>query len=272
MSKECAARRAPPEPVADRDDRRDGGHVPRTRAARRPPAGMRAGRWRNAATSRSWSSEVLRFLGEATTVIDATLGAGGHAEALLEAGVERVIGVDRDPAGDRARRVSARTVRRAFHRRADPVLTAARGEPGRRRPLRPRRELDAARPSRAGVLLPSGRAARHADGPRRRAGDGHREHGARGGARPDRVRVRRGATLAPGRGGDRAREVPVADRDHRRARGCGRERAGGAAGRPPPRPPDVPGAPHRGQPGAGGARPRPCLGRSRSSLPVAAWS
>ena len=26
--------------------------------------------------------EVLRFLGEATTVIDATLGAGGHAEAL----------------------------------------------------------------------------------------------------------------------------------------------------------------------------------------------
>jgi 16S rRNA (cytosine1402-N4)-methyltransferase len=41
--------------------------------------------------------EVLRFLGEATTVIDATLGAGGHAEALLEAGVERVIGLDRDP-------------------------------------------------------------------------------------------------------------------------------------------------------------------------------
>jgi len=41
--------------------------------------------------------EVVRFLGEASTVIDATLGAGGHAEALLEAGVERVIGVDRDP-------------------------------------------------------------------------------------------------------------------------------------------------------------------------------
>ena len=30
-------------------------------------------------------------------MIDATLGAGGHAEALLEAGVERVIGLDRDP-------------------------------------------------------------------------------------------------------------------------------------------------------------------------------
>jgi len=41
--------------------------------------------------------EVVRFLGEASTVIDATLGAGGHAEALLDAGVERVIGLDRDP-------------------------------------------------------------------------------------------------------------------------------------------------------------------------------
>jgi len=41
--------------------------------------------------------EVLRFLGGAATVIDATVGAGGHAEALLDAGVERVIGLDRDP-------------------------------------------------------------------------------------------------------------------------------------------------------------------------------
>ena len=30
-------------------------------------------------------------------VVDATTGAGGHAEALLEAGVGRVIGIDRDP-------------------------------------------------------------------------------------------------------------------------------------------------------------------------------
>ncbi len=42
-------------------------------------------------------AEVLGFLGEARTVIDMTLGAGGHAEALLSAGVGRVIGVDRDP-------------------------------------------------------------------------------------------------------------------------------------------------------------------------------
>ena len=41
--------------------------------------------------------EVLRFLGGAATVIDATVGAGGHAEALLDSGVERVIGLDRDP-------------------------------------------------------------------------------------------------------------------------------------------------------------------------------
>ena len=41
--------------------------------------------------------EVVRFLGGRGTVIDMTLGAGGHAEALLEAGVRRLIGIDRDP-------------------------------------------------------------------------------------------------------------------------------------------------------------------------------
>ncbi len=41
--------------------------------------------------------EVLRFLGAATTVVDMTLGAGGHADALLSSGVGRVIGIDRDP-------------------------------------------------------------------------------------------------------------------------------------------------------------------------------
>jgi 16S rRNA (cytosine1402-N4)-methyltransferase len=43
------------------------------------------------------ADEVVRFLGARGTVIDMTLGAGGHAEALLEAGVQRVIGIDRDP-------------------------------------------------------------------------------------------------------------------------------------------------------------------------------
>ncbi len=41
--------------------------------------------------------EVTGFLEGRDTVVDMTLGAGGHAAALLDAGVERVIGVDRDP-------------------------------------------------------------------------------------------------------------------------------------------------------------------------------
>jgi 16S rRNA (cytosine1402-N4)-methyltransferase len=40
---------------------------------------------------------VVELLRERGTVIDMTLGAGGHAEALLESGVGRVIGLDRDP-------------------------------------------------------------------------------------------------------------------------------------------------------------------------------
>ena len=59
-------------------------------------------------------AEVVRFLVEESprrgTVVDMTLGAGGHTEALLRAGVDRVIGIDRDPAalasgGRAARRV-----------------------------------------------------------------------------------------------------------------------------------------------------------------------
>jgi 16S rRNA (cytosine1402-N4)-methyltransferase len=45
-------------------------------------------------------AEVLRFLvGDVppATVVDMTAGAGGHTHALLQAGVERVIGIDRDP-------------------------------------------------------------------------------------------------------------------------------------------------------------------------------
>ncbi len=39
----------------------------------------------------------MALLREADVVIDLTVGAGGHARALLEAGVGRVVGVDRDP-------------------------------------------------------------------------------------------------------------------------------------------------------------------------------
>jgi len=41
--------------------------------------------------------EVVSFLGGRGTVVDMTLGAGGHAEALLESGVKHLVGVDRDP-------------------------------------------------------------------------------------------------------------------------------------------------------------------------------
>jgi 16S rRNA (cytosine1402-N4)-methyltransferase len=41
--------------------------------------------------------EVRDLLAGARTVVDMTLGAGGHAAALLAAGVDRVVGVDRDP-------------------------------------------------------------------------------------------------------------------------------------------------------------------------------
>ena len=37
------------------------------------------------------------MLADATIVVDMTLGAGGHTAALLRSGVERVVGVDRDP-------------------------------------------------------------------------------------------------------------------------------------------------------------------------------
>jgi 16S rRNA (cytosine1402-N4)-methyltransferase len=41
-------------------------------------------------------AEVVELLGDRGTVLDMTVGAGGHAAELLEAGVDRVIGVDRD--------------------------------------------------------------------------------------------------------------------------------------------------------------------------------
>jgi 16S rRNA (cytosine1402-N4)-methyltransferase len=61
----------------------------------------------DAQPGRLWSSEyhapamvdeVVELLGGGTLVLDGTLGGGGHSAALLDAGVARVIGIDRDPA------------------------------------------------------------------------------------------------------------------------------------------------------------------------------
>ena len=41
--------------------------------------------------------DVIELLGGGTLVLDGTLGGGGHSAALLDAGVSRVIGIDRDP-------------------------------------------------------------------------------------------------------------------------------------------------------------------------------
>jgi 16S rRNA (cytosine1402-N4)-methyltransferase len=67
------------------------------------------------------AAEVVEWLGGGGTVLDMTVGAGGHAARLLEAGVVRVIGVDRDADALRlaAERLSGfgdrfRTVHRRF--------------------------------------------------------------------------------------------------------------------------------------------------------------
>jgi 16S rRNA (cytosine1402-N4)-methyltransferase len=51
--------------------------------------------------------EVTRLLAGRRLVMDMTVGLGGHARALLDAGVQRVVGVDRDP---EAISIAARTL------------------------------------------------------------------------------------------------------------------------------------------------------------------
>ena len=43
------------------------------------------------------AAEVVELFRNAKSVLDGTLGGGGHSEALLESGIDRVVGVDRDP-------------------------------------------------------------------------------------------------------------------------------------------------------------------------------
>ena len=64
-------------------------------------------------------AEVTGYLRDRKTVLDMTVGAGGHAGALLDAGVDLVVGVDRDPSA------LALAVRRlaAFGERFRPVAS-----------------------------------------------------------------------------------------------------------------------------------------------------
>ena len=43
------------------------------------------------------AAEVVQLLGGSALVLDGTLGGGGHSKALLDHGVGKVIGLDRDP-------------------------------------------------------------------------------------------------------------------------------------------------------------------------------
>lgn len=52
--------------------------------------------WASAYHAPVLAAEVLGFVGDASTAIDGTLGGGGHTLAMLEHGVGRVVGIDRD--------------------------------------------------------------------------------------------------------------------------------------------------------------------------------
>ena len=96
------------------------------------------------------------------TVVDATVGGGGHSEALLEAyPALRVIGLDRDPValeaarsrlisfGDRITLIRSPFSALSSVLEAQPGAGAALG-----RAARPRRELAAAGRGRTGLLVP----------------------------------------------------------------------------------------------------------------------
>ena len=145
--------------------------------------------------------------------VDCTVGLGGHARALLEAGATRILGLDRDPDALQLARERAGRVRR-------PRRAGARRLPrpaARARRARPRRGVDGAladlgvssmqlEARRPRLQLPPRRSARHADGSL--AGSDRRRlarHDRRGVAGRRDLRVRRGAVLAPHRAGHRRR-------------------------------------------------------------------
>jgi 16S rRNA (cytosine1402-N4)-methyltransferase len=73
--------------------------------------------------------EVTGFLGGRATVVDMTLGAGGHAEALLEAGVGRIQSFDRDPEAIRLATSRLDRFGERFQAEMTPFSKADPGEP-----------------------------------------------------------------------------------------------------------------------------------------------
>src|SRR5256885_11552666 len=62
-----------------------------------PSPGVDGFTWDSAYHAPVLAREVVDLLGGRASVLDGTLGGGGHALALLEAGGERLIGIDPDP-------------------------------------------------------------------------------------------------------------------------------------------------------------------------------
>ncbi len=214
--------------------------------------------------------------------VDATLGLGGHAEALLAAHPQlTLVGLDRDPAAlvrsrDRLARFGSRV--HLVHARYDrmPDVLSELGYPGVDGVLFDlgvsSMQLDVAG---ARLLLRAGRAAGHADGSgfddhRRR----RREQLPDRRTRPRAARLRRGTVRAayrpsagPGpRGGAASLHRPA------RRTGAQRDPGGYPAARRPSGQAHLPGAAHRGQRGAGRVARPPCRRQSTRSSSVDVWS
>ena len=188
-------------------------------------------------------------------LVDATLGAGGHAERFLT----ELPGLRADRTGSRPRRPvdrrrAAGAVRRPgpagphplrrHRRRARRNRLLGKRPTCRRRPVRPRGLVDATRPRRARVLLLRRCAAGHADGSRRGADRGRGpQHLRREGADPRAARVRRGAVRRAGSPPDRPPPRPPTVHHHRRTGGAALSRR---SRRPPAAPAGIrPSAPSR---------------------------
>ena len=183
-------------------------------------------------------------------VVDATIGGGGHAAALLRGlrrpAHRRAGPRSRRPAGGPGAAVLVRGPRHVhcsalLHAGIRPLRARVRA-PGRRAP-RPGRQLPPARLVRAGVLVPRGRAARHADGSHQRP-DGRRpgQHPAGGGPGDAVPAERRGEAVRAHRPGRRASPATDLDEAAGRSRGVGGAGAGPPQGSPGPA--GVPGTAH----------------------------